>query len=500
MSSNEGTPAYPTPSFTPPPGEEGSSSSPHSQPLASPSKVRADGTQYDERELEVFRREWQAEVQRRRAEPAAPQAGPSSLPPLRVPAANAKGKEKHREKPRLPRANGYPEEEHSVGQADLSSDEEAQPHSPSRTRHLLQLAEEQRRAALQEAEEQGATLPPQIRSPPRQKLNQEAPTNASASKKSQMKAAVQAYALGAEMERKGQFDQATHHYRRAFRLDSAPDKLYERAKSLLKIDGSKSVGASWDAQSDALLASSEVGDMIRRATDFDDSRVVAMEKREREEKSRAAAEMKLPLNGKQSGAQPVVDDDEGPPTLEEDDQLEAIIARSSTAVEGRDLSQISFTGRPSPVRLSQKPKPLETDADPAVSDVTEKLDKARLNGEEGEEGPPPLIARLPDEILAHICRLVVEPRGQRGTKIRPPRIEGVQDKHGAQVAGKGEDKAVHDKERPPPSGNDSTATRAAKGPAGVGMVLAGADWQSLEMLARVSWKWRLASRVKGIWR
>lgn len=448
----------------------------------------------------MFRREWQAEVQRRRAEPTSPQAGPSTLPPLRTPTANTKGKDKHREKQRLPKVNGDNREDHFLAKADLSSDEEAQPHSPSRTRHLLQLAEDQRRAALQEAEEQGATLPPQVRSPPRQKLNQEAPTNASASKKSQMKAAVQAYALGAEMERKGQFDQATHHYRRAFRLDSAPDKLYERAKSLLRIDGSKSVGASWDAQSDALLASSEVGDMIRRATDFDDSRVIAMAKREQEERRKAAADIKLPLTSKQSDALPSAEDDEGPPALEEDDQLEAIIARSSKAVDGRDLSQISFTGRPAPVKLSQRHKAPEADADAAVSEVAEKLDKAHLNGEEGEEGPPPLIARLPDEILAYICRLVVEPRGLRGTRIRLPRVEGVQDKHGHPVAAKGEDKAGHDKEKAPTSSNDSSAARAAKGPAGVGVVLAGADWQSLEMLARVSWKWRLASRIKGIWR
>jgi F-box protein 9 len=316
-----------------------------------------------------------------------------------------------------------------------------------------------------------------------------------------MKAAVQAYALGAEMERKGQFDQATHHYRRAFRLDSAPDKLYERAKSLLRQDGSKSVGASWDAQSDALLASSEVGDMIRRATDFDDSRVIAIAKREQEEKSKAAADAKLPSGSRPSQGRTTAEDDEGPPALEEDDQLEAIIARSSTAVEGRDLSQISFTGRPSPVRLSQRHKAPEADADSAVSDVAEKLDKARLNGEEGGEEPPPLIARLPDEILAYICRLVVEPRGQRGTRIRPPRVEGVADKHGNQVAAaKGEEKASNDKEKVPPSGNDTTTARPAKGPAGVGVVLAGADWQSLEMLARVSWKWRLASRIKGIWR
>lgn len=149
----------------------------------------------ENKELEVFRREWQAEVQRRRNEQAAPLPGPSTL----------------RDTSSRPRDDSISDNHDKTANISFEDGEEARPHSPDRIRHLLQLAEEQRAAAAadSEAEEDGNhghNFARPLRARAISRFNQEAPVNASTSMQSQIKAAVKAYATAVERERKGDLD------------------------------------------------------------------------------------------------------------------------------------------------------------------------------------------------------------------------------------------------------------------------------------------------------
>ncbi|CAO1632069.1 unnamed protein product [Parajaminaea phylloscopi] len=342
-----------------------------------------------------------------------------------------------------------------------------------------------------------------------------------------MTAAVRAYATAVERERRGQLDDALKYYRDAFRRDSSADRLYERAASLLhqsaessKLSSSHRTAA--DKQKDALLASPDVADMVRMATDFDDFRVEAIEKAQAlaaktskagvdgrgGSKKEAAESSSKRVTGSHAGSRP-------PSLVGEEDMLDAIVrqAKENDLVEGRDLDNITFR---SPPRLISNPAPREPrGSSTEAAQLSEALGHLHV-GEHIDAGvpavadddePPPPIAKLPNEVLAHICRCVIEPRGRRGAKVRQPRSEPavgpVKGKDlraalGKEGADKGGVTVTPRTEQP-----EMTATAAAtapKAPQGVGVTLAGPDWQSLEMLARVSWKWRLISRRVGLWR
>lgn len=287
---------------------------------------------------------------------------------------------------------------------------------------------------------------------------------------------------------------------------------------------------------DAMLASPEVAQMVLRATDFDDYRVLAIEKANAEKK---AAPPPLPHQPHQTlGAQSLREDTES--TSERDDLDDIILRAAQTEVEGRDLHRVSFTSPPS--LLSAGPAPASRDST-SVDDVSRQMEQSHLTTTDAHAGdhesqqaqqeekpsPPPPIARLPDDILAYICDLIVEPKGRRCAKIRPPRPEPASQltQHGRQqqqTSTKGSAKPTSKAKAPAdtahqhhedhssqpdksastvatshPAANPTTPSRAA-GALGVGIVIAGPDWQSLEMLGRVCWKWRLITRSNAAWR
>lgn len=492
---------------------------------------RATDTQYDTGDLEAFRREWQAEVTRRREADQGAVAGPSTLPP-----------------PRRREPSEQEEHRQSSHRNDRGSDddEEARPHSPSRTRHLLQLAEEQRKV---EAAEGASSAPSGISLAPQQRVSHDAPANGNAGTQAQMKAAVKAYATAAENERRGNLDEALLYYRKAFRLDSSADRLYERAYALLKesddrayaqlsakgpLSASAAQIKSSNKQRDALLASPEVVELIRKATDFDDVRVERIDLAKAEQKRQEAAAVAdgkpKQTNGLQQSPrsprqQKIVSKqsghDEGaagPDGI--DDRLDRIIQRAAeeAVADGRDLFNVSFASLPSLVssRTSQKQEQAEDEAEDSeqVQGISEKLEQVSIRERDGqkqeEDLPPPLIAMLPDELLIYICSIVVEPRGKQGAKIKPPRelaqptpgaVNGTT-KQAAKDSAKSQPTKSLTKGEDAASSQQSTtsAPSSRKGPVGIGMVLAGPDWQSLEILARVCWKWRLITQASSLWK
>lgn len=147
--------------------------------------MRQSETPSEDQELERFRREWQAEVSRRRANNP---TDPSSTGPADQSYQDTRGR------------TSTNDDHH----------EEARPHSPSRTRHLLQLAEDQRKAAAQQASTDGQQTPPFVQPSPVQRFNEDAPAPASSAARAKINAAVKAYASAVENERRGDLDAGTY--------------------------------------------------------------------------------------------------------------------------------------------------------------------------------------------------------------------------------------------------------------------------------------------------
>lgn len=313
------------------------------------------------------------------------------------------------------------------------------------------------------------------------------------------------------------------HYRKAFRLDASADRLYERAYTLLRQSeheaaSSRSQRVSTQKQRDALLASAEVVDMVRRATDFDDVRMEAIEKMQAQaarshqrggSRSTARRSVSIERHREEAASEPTGESISASLSSPDDDLLDKIVrsAEISAREEGREPAYFTFQSPPPALTTDSgseaRDKRMSQDSD----ELVHRLQRATLEAETLER-PPPLIAKLPDEILAHICRCVIEPRGVRNAKIRQPRQEPVV----AVVPGKGshfkDGKNVQQQQKLE-SSTAAVPTKTARpdGPqshhkqsAGVGVILAGPDWQSLEMLGRASWKWRIVSRRAAIWR
>lgn len=165
MSSSGSTPSF-TPSRTPPVDL--------AEPFTSSSAVQRPNADGSDGELEAFRREWRNEVLRRHQD-------------------YGEALDNHV-------GSRGAAEEHS----DAHEDGESHPHSPSRTRHLIALAEEQEKSAAL-----NATVPSISRGSrpaPQQKVHHDASANGSSGTRSQMKAAVKAYATAVENERRGNLD------------------------------------------------------------------------------------------------------------------------------------------------------------------------------------------------------------------------------------------------------------------------------------------------------
>ncbi len=340
-----------------------------------------------------------------------------------------------------------------------------------------------------------------------------------------MRSAVEAYARAVEMERSGQLDQALESYRRAFKLNSHADRLYHRAHLLLT---DPALANSSTQQNDALLSSPAIADKVRKALDFDDHRYVAI--KERQAKEAEAKARGLSYNGTE-------------PRASLDDQTASRAPTTST--ERQDKAHES---RPDELAKLFDSMSIERGGERDFSTIA-------LAPEDEEKSMP--IARLPDEILLHILRMIIAPRGRRGAKvvkIKPsPEEQAAADAAAAVSTGRstanpnpttgaaskphkpapagaasstangihtapdpsstgkeaGSNNAKADTHSEPQSGEhdkdktsepNATGVIARKQPLGIGVVLGGADWQSLEMLGRTCWKMRLLTKAPSLWR
>lgn len=365
-------------------------------------------------------------------------------------------------------------------------------------------------------------LPSRTSHAPRIMATPHAPAHASQSTQAGMRSAVEAYAHAVEMERSGQLDQALASYRRAFKLNSNADRLYHRAHLLLT---DPALANTSTHQNDALLSSPAIADKVRKALDFDDHRYVAIKERQaKETEARARGEPLSPLDPKSGSA--------------------------TTTAATADAAD-------------KPPKTLESRPD----ELAKLLDKLSLDGggardfglvafePEDEEKEMP-IAKLPDEVLLHILKMVIAPRGRRGAKVVKPKPtpeeQAALDAATAALTGRAGVKpgpvANGDAQNPSKAGPVATATAtgsAAKGvkknvdaaqsanassntaafetlangekattdsnqagavpatrkqPLGIGVVLGGSDWQSLEIVGRTCWKLRLLTKSPSLWR
>ncbi|SPO24071.1 related to F-box protein pof7 [Ustilago trichophora] len=363
-----------------------------------------------------------------------------------------------------------------------------------------------------DAEASGPSSTPAPSRAPRIMATPNAPANASEATQAGMRSAVEAYVHAVEMERSGQLDEALLSYRRAFKLNSNADRLYHRAHLLLT---DPALANTSTQQNDALLSSPAIADKVRKALDFDDHRYVAIKERQvKEAEARARGETYDGPETKQAttaGAEAQAGEKPMKLTESRPDELARLL--DSLSIEGggeRDFGMVTFQP-------------------------------------EDEEKEMP-IARLPDEVLLHILRMVIAPRGRRGAKVVKPKptpeeqaameaataaltgrgakttaakIEAQKaNKAGASVNGVKADGAVPlpstgSKEEPATSVEASASTGKTdrekapessvgvlmrKQPLGIGVVLGGADWQSLEILGRTCWKFRLLTKSPSLWR
>ena len=340
-----------------------------------------------------------------------------------------------------------------------------------------------------------------------------APANASEATQAGMRSAVEAYAHAVEMERGGQLDEALASYRRAFKLNSNADRLYHRAHLLLT---DPALANTSTQHNDALLSSPAIAEKVRKALDFDDHRYVAIKERQaKESEARArgetldAAETK-PTASTETGAHAL--EKHSKLTESRPDELAKLLENLSLEGGGeRDFRMVTFEP-------------------------------------EDEEKEMP-IAKLPDEVLLHILRMLIAPRGRRGAKVVKPKPtpeeQAAMEAATAALTGRGgvrpsaakveaqkankagapakdaktdnttvlasnskepaatpaEPSATTDKAAEKEKATDSgVAVVTRKQPLGIGIVLGGADWQSLEILGRTCWKFRLLTKSPSLWR
>jgi len=103
------------------------------------------------------------------------------------------------------------------------------------------------------------------------------------------------------------------------------------------------------------------------------------------------------------------------------------------------------------------------------------FDQVRLEADD-EDKPLP-IAKLPEEVLLHILSFIAAPRDRRGARI------GIRDEPAE--ATEGEVAVKEDSHRKV---------------IGIGVVLAGPDYMSIEQLGRTCWKFRMLTRAWSVWR
>ncbi|PWN47891.1 hypothetical protein IE53DRAFT_389962 [Violaceomyces palustris] len=496
----------------------------------------------DDDELERFRREWKQEVDKRAAEinhhqESYPKSTPRStskqrdgdsdrqrhdhpLPTVQIPTDQQlfppSGAVKYsikRAEPILSElddgadANRAPMASHQRSSS-RSKNEEKPPISPTRSRSSIIAGSA---FPFSHSTSSSRPLAPKTMisgSNLKQKGSTDTPSMASDSTQGYMKAAVEVYATAVEMERSGRLNEALISYRKAFKLDSNADKLYHRAHTLL-FDPSS---ASTAQQGDALLSSQSVADKVRAAMDFEDVRVTAIKRKQSLEAALGKGEPKsvdLHHHNQQKVSESILTDHDSK-AVSGPDELTKLLSSLSIENGGeRDFSAIRF----------------------------EPLD----------EELPVRIAALPDEVILLILSFLAAPRGKRGAKVikpKPPpdstdpsrsisggarnatassdaiksegreaslKERGEQEREKEKEKGE-ESKGTTDKSKVDSQHADETEGRSNEGEVmsaassqrnkvtGIGMVLGGPDWMSLETVARVCWKFRLLTRSPTIWK
>lgn len=160
----------------------------------------------------------------------------------------------------------------------------------------------------------------------------------------------------------------------------------------------------------------------------------------------------------------------------------------------------------------------------SADDEDRDLSMVRFEPEDEEE--PVYLSRLPDELLLLILSFVAEPRGRRGAEIPRPKVQPAPaQKSGGNlrpaVADEKHHKSVHNEDQHhaeieaaasenKTAGEHNGETAAdlikpikpvtKKGPTGVGVILAGPDYMSIERLARTCWKFRQLTRAWSVWK
>lgn len=130
----------------------------------------------------------------------------------------------------------------------------------------------------------------------------------------------------------------------------------------------------------------------------------------------------------------------------------------------------------------------------------EPRDFSKIKFEPEDEEQPLLLNNFPDEVLLLILANLVAPRGRRGAKVAKNVNNQPAVGTSTQVS---TTSATAEEPATSTSTQDPALTVAPKSRPkipGIGVVLAGPDWQSLENAARTCWKLRLASRDPDLWR
>lgn len=261
-----------------------------------------------------------------------------------------------------------------------------------------------------------------------------------------MQRAVKEYAQALGSERKGDLDDALVHYRKAFKLDSNADKLYDRASKALQLETeAASTGRLHSLHREMLIETDDVRRSIFKALDMEDHRFVALQEQASATDQIVSSAPAPPKISSPTSKKPAKDRAQN-----NGDRLGWIIERLSLEAGGtRDFDQVNFVPE--------------------------------------DEESPVLLSRLPEEVLLHILTQVAAPKGHRGEKV--PR--------GGSHAGNGNALQAHEAAV---DANRHLADTEKSSFAGVGVILAGPDYMSIEQLGRTCWKFRLLTRTWSIWR
>lgn len=236
---------------------------------------------------------------------------------------------------------------------------------------------------------------------------------------------------------------AIQFYRRAFRLYEASDRLYQRAVVLLS-----SRPADDAAQPiDPLLSTEEVVAAVCSALETSTSDATRSATRSSPDVPRAQNHAAPVQSGAVSKRLPLTTPAAAPPA-----SVAAILPEDQP-----DLAELL-------AKLALAAPSDDADADAATPAASEEIPGLRARFTPEDEEQPVLLDVLPDELLLLIFAHLAAPRGKRGARIAPVQP--------------GE----------PPSKR------------GIGVVLAGPDWMSLESAGRACVTFRRLTAAWSIWR